>query len=180
MSRYRPNRRERGLLPRNWGDLRDDVERRAWFAEKWTPEPNTGCWLWLQQVNTDGYGWVYFGDHRKGARAHRFSFELHVGPIPAGMQILHRCDTPGCVNPQHLRLGTMSENIAEMWQKGRRQARMLTAFGETLSVADWARRLGVRRRVITQRIDNGWTPEETVTLPASKDAHRRKRMRQVA
>lgn len=81
------------------------------------PEPNSGCLLWLRGVTKFGYGWV----RANGAArlAHRVSYELANGPIPAGMCILHKCDVPACINPDHLRLGTQIDNIADMRAKGR-------------------------------------------------------------
>jgi len=80
------------------------------------PEPNTGCFLWTG-TTTGGYGRV-----RRGKRthyAHRVAYELLVGPIPEGVCVLHRCDTPPCVNPAHLFLGTIADNNQDMVQKGR-------------------------------------------------------------
>jgi hypothetical protein len=90
------------------------------------PPPHTDlgdlgpCWLWLGPRDRDGYGLT----PRLGgeARAHRVSWVLAHGPIPPGRWVLHRCDTPGCVNPAHLFLGTTRENTADMVAKGR-QAR---------------------------------------------------------
>lgn len=85
------------------------------------PEPNSGCWLWTGPLNWNGYGRVTVGP-RKRVRAHRFSYEVHKGPIPDGLQVLHKCDVPCCVNPEHLLLGTFADNMNDKMRKGR-QAR---------------------------------------------------------
>jgi hypothetical protein len=75
------------------------------------------CWLWLAVKNQDGYGRFRHG--KKLYSAHRVSYELHIGPIPEGLCVLHSCDTPACVNPSHLFLGTQNDNIQDMERKGR-------------------------------------------------------------
>lgn len=77
------------------------------------------CWLWTG--NGSGPKGVYGGFNNRGKKikAHRFSWEMHYGSIPAGLNVLHSCDTPRCVNPAHLFLGTMKDNTQDMVQKGR-------------------------------------------------------------
>jgi hypothetical protein len=84
------------------------------FEECYIPEPNSGCWLWLGSLNKDGYGCSY-----PNIRAHRESYVLHKGPIQDGMCVCHKCDTPSCVNPDHLFLGTAYENNLDKVRKGR-------------------------------------------------------------
>lgn len=69
------------------------------FHEKYRVDTNTGCWLWTDAL-TDGYG--YFWDGTRKVGAHRFAYELLIGPIPDGRVIDHRCRTRGCVNPAHM------------------------------------------------------------------------------
>ena len=87
------------------------------FEEKYIPEPNTGCWLWNANAMPSGYGMIWDGGRTKGA--HRVSYELYKGEIPEGLHVLHRCDVPGCVNPDHLFLGTHAENMRDRNEKGR-------------------------------------------------------------
>jgi len=92
------------------------------FERKVSPEPNTGCWIWDGAIGGDGYGRFAMGPRRmvhRYQRAHRAAWLLYRGAIPGGLYVLHGCDNRWCVNPDHLRLGTQSENIMEMHRKGR-------------------------------------------------------------
>lgn len=96
---------------------RPAIER---FMSKFECDPNSGCWLWSAGLGSHGYGQFSLGTVADGAMpAHRFSYQHHVGPIPDGMQVCHHCDTPACVNPDHLFLGTQLDNMRDMHEKGR-------------------------------------------------------------
>lgn len=76
-----------------------------------------GCWEWTGSVSSTGYGTFRYAG--VGYSAHRFAHEMFIGPIPAGLVVMHSCDNPKCVNPDHLRAGTYSDNSTDMVRKGR-------------------------------------------------------------
>jgi len=78
-----------------------------------------GCWEWAASRQPSGYGQLMEQTKRVPLYAHRLSWQLHNGSIPAGMHVLHHCDNRGCVNPDHLFLGTNYDNILDCKQKGR-------------------------------------------------------------
>ena len=85
----------------------DGVVARFWAK---VDKLDNGCWVWMASRYTDGYG-KFALTHAKSVRAHRFAYELEVGPIPEGLVIDHLCRVPLCVNPSHLEPVTNLENI---------------------------------------------------------------------
>lgn len=104
------------------------------FEQYYIPEPNTGCWLWLKRRLPKGYGLIQewaagYYRNRKNTYAHRWIWQRTYGVIPNGLFVLHRCDTPQCVNPYHLFLGTQTDNMRDCHEK------MRHAFGEKHGMA---------------------------------------------
>lgn len=128
-----------------------------------------GCWLWKAGRNKPGwYGRFYLS--KVGVLAHRLSWEEHFGAVPHGMSVLHSCDTPNCVRPDHLFLGTQVDNVKDMIQKGRRRTgrgrRKLTPklvaairSEERASVSEQVDRYGVSPATI-YRVRAGTTYQE--------------------
>ena len=81
------------------------------------------CWLWKGRKSRDGYG--KFRIKGKEIRAHRFSYEQEYGVIPKGLFVCHHCDTPNCVRPEHLFLGSAKDNNLDKIIKGRHRWRRI-------------------------------------------------------
>lgn len=86
------------------------------FSVKYRVDPATECWVWIAAIHTSGYGIFRLGDECIGS--HRAAWILFKGSIPDEMDVLHRCDTPPCVNPEHLFLGTHQDNMDDRTKKG--------------------------------------------------------------
>ena len=98
-----------------WRDTLQSMESRFW--SKVDKNNIKECWGWTASLNNKGYGQFYTG--KTMMTAHRTSWMLTNGNIPKGLNVLHKCDNPLCVNPEHLFLGTLSDNMQDCRDKGR-------------------------------------------------------------
>lgn len=100
-------------------DERVSATKEARFWAKVTK--GDGCWEWAGFRSREGYGQLRTGPRgrQKQELAHRVSWEVSVGPIPAGLLVCHHCDNPPCVRPDHLFVGTSSDNLRDSAAKGR-------------------------------------------------------------
>lgn len=87
------------------------------FEDKYIPEPNSGCWIWIGAVDERGYARMFY--EGRNAKASHVSWFLNNATPIGGNYLCHRCDNPCCVNPNHLFLGTGKDNAMDMAKKGR-------------------------------------------------------------
>lgn len=105
--------------------LRDRIEKRI------ARPADGGCWNWAGALGKTGYGMINVAGKTKAV--HRVMYELASGEIPEGLEIRHKCDNPRCCNPQHLEVGTHSQNMGDMRDRGRKYAQALSA-GEVIEI----------------------------------------------
>jgi hypothetical protein len=105
------------------------------FEAKYQINEATGCWDWTASFARGGYGQFFTSvkDGRGWYRAHRFSYIAHKGDIPDGAVVMHSCDNPRCVNPDHLMVGTQADNMRDRDAKNRGY---LQATAQAVKVAD--------------------------------------------
>lgn len=103
-----------------------DYDSKAIIRFKNFVKTSNKCHLWTGHKDRDGYGTFRYKD--KKIRSHRAAYQLFVGKIPDGFLVCHTCDTPSCVNPKHLFIGTNKDNVNDMWTKGRNSNNMTYAL----------------------------------------------------
>lgn len=147
----------------------DEIER---FHQKYIPEPNSGCWIWLGGTRANSGGLLYARHSRNDGSSingHRFAWEIHHGKIPESLNVCHHCDNTLCVNPDHLFIGTQKDNMQDCVAKGRTNkrrgeekgtlAKLTNEQAEAIrnswkSQSELAREFGVTQPTIS-RIKNG-------------------------
>lgn len=140
------------------------------------------CWPWKAQRMRDGHGVISApGDAGRPLLAHRVAYELAGHQIPAGLVVMHRCDVPYCVNPDHLAVGTQAENIADMFAKGRNRTRALKGEHNPSAILTEEKVQRIRRLYATGRYtQHELAGEIGITRAAVCDVVRRKSWRHVA
>lgn len=135
------------------------MRRPAPIADRFWAKVERGdpaaCWLWTASLNATGYGQIGSGRGAHATRervrpllAHRVSWELHHGePPPDNLCVCHRCDNPRCVNPGHLFLGTMGDNMRDKVAKGRARSGALRGEDHGNAVLTQAQADSIRARI---------------------------------
>tara|TARA_R110000822_G_scaffold7657_1_gene31260 strand:- start:667 stop:1098 length:432 start_codon:yes stop_codon:yes gene_type:complete len=111
---------------------KERIEYHGW-TEVSSPDSDKPCWIWNGPMANLGYGCIR-AVNGKIEKAHRVSYMAFVGPIHENNMILHSCDNRACVNPSHLRQGSQSENMKDMWARNRRAVRgiKINSLGEII------------------------------------------------
>lgn len=121
---------------------------------------NGTCLEWTGAIRS-GYGCLKVGE--KIVSAHRYSYEIHIGKIPTGMMVCHRCDNKKCINPNHLFLGTAKDNVRDAIQKGRHHTPIGYQFKKGIDNPNSKLREGQKEEIIRMR-KNGMELREIAKL----------------
>ena len=134
---------------------KDKKQRQIKLSEKdrffQKVEKTNGCWLWRGKKLSKGYGRFNLSRTGKDVLAHRYSYKFFKKEDPKNLQVMHTCDNPSCVNPEHLKLGTNNDNVQDMVNKNRNRKgwnHHLRKFNEKQS------------REIINLINEGWTQKQ--------------------
>ncbi len=121
-----PNRQKRSEAVRRFNERKrlgivvtDSQRRKERIQDYVDVNAETGCWIWTGCLDVHGYGSTRDPVLQKTMLAHRLSWLAYRGEIPGQLNVLHKCDVPACVNPDHLFIGTQADNIEDMTRKGR-------------------------------------------------------------
>jgi hypothetical protein len=129
-----------------------DRERFARFVER-----GPGCWHWTAAVQGKGYGSFWSSRSRRQVLAHRMAFAIAHGGVDGGTVVMHTCDNPSCVRPDHLRAGSQLDNMQDKMTKGRQRYSKLPAeccdCGKPLATRGRCRDCGIKRRAARRRFN---------------------------
>lgn len=158
------------------------------LEERTKVDEKTGCLLWIGSCVTSGYG-VFNAEGER--EAHRVAYKRYVGPIPVGAHVLHTCDTPACIAPEHLFLGSHSDNMHDMRLKGRSRGAVgsinaaakltesdaVVIMKDARAQAEIAAEYGISRGMV-EKIQNGraWKHVFRPSYKREREAQRPKRL----
>lgn len=122
---------------------------RFWAKVDKTPGhgPKGECWIWIAAVDKDGYGHMWRNESSRNYAVHRFSWEQHNGPIPDGLGVLHHCDNPPCIRPDHLYCGTTIDNVRDRTVRGRERGEL-----HGMAIVNESQVRTIRHRYATEKI----------------------------
>lgn len=130
------------------------IEDRLWDkVNKNGPIPSHrpelgNCWIWTgATTRLNGHGVIKVTKEFRVILTHRVAWELTFGKIPLTQRVLHKCDTPRCVNPRHLFLGTQNDNMVDMCRKGRHMGKL---GWNQINAIRWLRDLGAPAKYLSK------------------------------
>ena len=100
----------------------------ARVLSEYEPDPNSGCWLWYGATSARGYG--VMGSTHHTVTAHRVAYAVHNGPFDPALFVRHKCDTPVCINPDHLCVGTHQDNMDDKARNTYKRPRRYKRFSD--------------------------------------------------
>jgi hypothetical protein len=141
------------------------IEERFW--NRVNKKGINECWEWTGAKRSDGYGTFSMGKRSQFMMAHRYSWMLANGrDIPDGLLVLHNCDNPTCVNPNHLRVGTDADNVRDMWDRNRARTGVLPGELNGMSKLTWDKVREIRtkysRKLNTYRLSEEYGVSEVM------------------
>lgn len=147
--------------------MSDMTWRGASIADRfWAKVDKSGdCWEWTAAKRPGGYGQFKLKNHKQAA-AHRIAYELTNGPIPEGMQIDHICHNPGCVNPKHLRMVTVKQNIENRPNAMRNSKTGIRGVSKHYKYDTWTAKVGHNYKII--HVGSFRSPEEAEAAARAK------------
>ncbi|MBE5251590.1 HNH endonuclease [Mixta sp. Marseille-Q2057] len=143
------------IYPRRGADQNSPEHLARRLTNGCSINEQTGCWEWQRHTNNAGYGKLTING--RGVYAHRLAYQLVKGELPEGLDAMHSCDNPKCINPEHLVAGTRSQNMKDCSARGRAKIPTSIKRGESNGAAK-LREVDVRS--IKRLLEKGCTQRE--------------------